>query len=198
MPRKKNSLDNILPKVERQGNGCLFYTNNQKKNGYSLVSYDGKMEPVHRVVFLLYEKIIPPGFDVHHICHNKSCIEITHLEALSRRQHALLCEKDMAQRKQRLRALLHYDPTVELLPMAMTSTTIGTLWGCPSYNVPVLLQKMKDTYSDEFFWKALHSGRRGPKPSVFAVQITSSLVEILLNEDEQRETPAEDILTFAA
>src|SRR6266436_5467942 len=154
MSRKKNSLDNILPKGERQENGCLFYTNNKKKNGYSLVSYADKMEPVHRVVFLLYGKTIPQGFDVHHKCHNKSCIEITHLEALSRRQHALLSEKDIAQRNQRIRALLSYDPTVELLPIEITSTTLVELWETKSY-IPILLQKMKDTYPDEFFWRAL-------------------------------------------
>src|SRR5215470_14679845 len=111
MPRQKNSLENIVSKGERQDNGCLFYTNNKKKNGYSLVSYCDEMIPVHRVVFILSGKTLPPSFDVHHKCHNKSCIEITHLEALSRSQHALLSEKDIAQRNQRLRALLSYDPT---------------------------------------------------------------------------------------
>jgi len=53
MPRKKNSYDNIVSKGERQDNGCLLYTNNKKKNGYSLVSYCDQMMPVHRVVFLL-------------------------------------------------------------------------------------------------------------------------------------------------
>ena len=145
MPRRKNSLQNILSKGVRQDNGCLFYTYNKKKNGYSLVSYADEMMPVHRVVFMLSEKSIPVGFDVHHKCHNKSCIEITHLEALSRSQHALLSEKDIAQRNQRLRALLSYDPTVELLPIAMTSTTIGALWGCQSCHVPSLLQKIQET-----------------------------------------------------
>src|SRR5215510_15367824 len=116
MARKKNSLQNILSKGERQDNGCLFYTNNKKKNGYSLVSYCDQMMPVHRVVFILSGKILAPSFDVHHKCHNRSCIEITHLEALSRSQHALLDEHDMTQRQQRLRALLSYDPTVELFP----------------------------------------------------------------------------------
>jgi hypothetical protein len=146
------------------------------------------MMPVHRVVFLLSGQTIPQGFDIHHLCHNKLCIEMTHLVAISRRQHALLSEKDIAQRNQRLRALLHYDPTVELLPIAMTSTTIGALWGCLSYNVPIILQKIKETYPDEFFWRALQSGRRGRKPSVFELRIMPGLVEKLLMEDEQRET----------
>jgi hypothetical protein len=198
MSRKKNSYDNIVSKGERQDNGCLVYSNNKKKNGYSLVSYCYAMMPVHRVVFILSGKTLPTGFDVHHKCHNKSCIEITHLEALSRKEHALLSEKDIAQRNQRLRALLSYDPTVELLPIAMTSTTIGTLWGCQSYTVPILLQKIQETYPGEFFWRALTRGHRGPKPSVFELQITPSLVEKLLHEDEQRETPAEDIMTLVA
>src|SRR5215831_17906702 len=150
MPRQRNSLQNIVSKGARQANGCLLYTNNKKKNGYSLVSYGDEMMPVHRVVYLLSGKTILVGFDVHHTCYNKSCIEITHLEALSRSQHALLSEKDIAQRNQRLRALIHYDPTVELLPIAMTSTTIAALWGCQSYNVPIILQKMKETYPGEF------------------------------------------------
>src|SRR5262249_27849816 len=168
MSRKKNSYDNIVSKGVRQDNGCLLYTNSQQKNGYALVSYADKMMPVHRVVFLLSGKIIPRGFDIHHLCHNKLCIEITHLVAISRRQHALLDEHDMAQRQQRLRALLTYDPTVELFPRALSSTTIALLWGCQSYDVPILLQKIQESYPDEFFWRAVYRGRRGPKPSVFA------------------------------
>src|SRR5215475_2679031 len=196
MPRKINSLDNIVSKGVRQDNGCLLYIHSQQKNGYALVSYDNKMMPVHRVVFLLSGKTIPPGFDIHHTCHNKLCIEITRLEAVSRRQHALLDEHDMAQRQQRLRALLTYDPTVELFPRALSSTTIDLLWGCQSYDVPILLQKIQETYPGEFFWRAIYRGRRGPKPSVFTLQIASSLVDKLLNEDEQRETPAEDIMSL--
>jgi hypothetical protein len=198
MSRKLNSLDNILPKAHRSESGCLLYTNNKKKNGYSLVSYCDEMMPVHRVVFILSGKTLPPSFDVHHKCHNRSCIEITHLEALSRSQHALLSERDLAQRNQRLRALLSYDPLVELLPITVTSTTLGKLWGCRSGNVPSLLQKIQDTYPGEFFWRALHHGQRGPKPSVFELQLTPDLVEKLLNENAQRETPAEDIITLVA
>src|SRR5215475_3000367 len=188
MSRKKNSYDNIVSKGERQANGCLLYTNSQQKNGYALVSYDNKMMPVHRVVFLLSGQTIPLGFDVHHLCHNKLCIEMTHLVALSRRQHALLDEHDILQRNKRLRALWTYDPTIELFPLALTSTLIAMLWGCQSSSIPILLQKIQEIYPDEFFWKALYSGRRGPKPSVFALQVTSSLVEKLLREDALRET----------
>jgi hypothetical protein len=196
MPRQKNSLQNIVSKGERQVNGCLLYTNNKKKNGYSQTSYGDEMMPVHRVVFLLSGKTLSPNFDVHHKCHNRACIEITHLEALSRSQHALLSEKDIAQRNQRLRALLHYDPTVELLPITVTSTTLGALWGCRSGVVPSLLQKIQETYPGVFFWRALYSGRRGRKPSVFELRIAPGLVEKLLIENEQRETPAEDIMTL--
>ena len=198
MPRKKNSYDNIVSKGERQDNGCLLYINSQQKNGYALVSYDNKMMPVHRVVYFLSGKTLPPSFDVHHTCYNKCCIEITHLVAISRRQHALLDEHDMAQRQQRLRALLTYDPTVELFPRVLSSTTIALLWGCQSHDVPILLQKMQESYPDEFSWRAIQRGHRGPKPSVFALQMTSSLVEKLLNEQEESETPAEDILTLVA
>ena len=198
MSRKKNSYDNIVSKGERQDNGCLLYINSQQKNGYALVSYDNKMMPVHRVVYFLSGKTLPPSFDVHHTCYNKCCIEITHLVAISRRQHALLDEHDMAQRQQRLRALLTYDPTVELFPRALSSTTIALLWGCRSGDVPILLQKIEATYPGEFFWKALHRGRRGRKPSVFELRIVSNLSEKLLKEEEQRETPAEDIMTLVA
>jgi hypothetical protein len=91
-----------------------------------------------------------------------------------------------------------YDPTVELFPRALSSTTIALLWGCQSHDVPILLQKIQESYPDEFSWRALQRGHRGPKPSVFALQMTSSLVDKLLHEDEQRETAAEDIMTLVA
>jgi hypothetical protein len=89
-------------------------------------------------------------------------------------------------------------PQIEFFPITITSTDLNAIWGCQSSKVSKILQTMMDAYPDEFFWRPLRNGRQGRKPTLFEIQIVPSLVEKLLKEDKQRETPAENITTLVA
>src|SRR5215831_17715124 len=98
----------------------------------------------------------------------------------------------------RLQILLAVYPQVEFIPITIASTDLSAIWGCQSSKVSQILQTMTDAYPDEFLWRPLRKGRQGSKPALFEIQMTSSLVEKLLKEDEQRETATEDIMTLVA
>lgn len=46
--------------------------------------------PAHRFSYELSCGEIPPGFEVHHLCGNRQCVNPDHLVGLSRRDHVKL------------------------------------------------------------------------------------------------------------
>ena len=141
---------------------------------------------------------VPEGCDVDHTCYNRRCLEKTHLRPLTHKENVIKTERYEILRNVRLHILLAIYPQIEFFPITITSTDLKAIWGCRTNNVPDVLQTMTDAYPAEFFWRPLRKGRRGRKPAIFELQITSSLVEKLFNEQEKRETAAEDILTLIA
>jgi hypothetical protein len=59
--------------------------------------------------------------------------------------------------------------------------------------VTSLLQKIQETYPGAFFWRPLRKGRQGRKPALFEVQLTSTLVEKRLS-DQQETLPTVEAL----
>jgi hypothetical protein len=73
--------------------GCWLWTgsrNRQGLSGYGTVSYEGKTDLVHRVVFRLLVGEIPEGFQVSHAeprwPHHTRCCNPDHLEAVTREE----------------------------------------------------------------------------------------------------------------
>jgi hypothetical protein len=58
-----------------------------------------------------------------------------------------------------------------------------------------LLLTMSRAFPAEFFYERFKAGR-GRSPDLYAIGIQPSLIDKLSNEDERRETPAEDIMTL--
>jgi hypothetical protein len=58
------------------------------RNGYGRC-WDGKgrMSLAHRVQWELVHGPIPDGLEVHHLCGQRDCINTSHLEVMSRREH---------------------------------------------------------------------------------------------------------------
>lgn len=70
----------------RQGE-CLVWTHNLTQAGYGSFSLLKRNWLAHRIAHEMWIGEIPEGHDVHHKCENRACIEPTHLESLSRKDH---------------------------------------------------------------------------------------------------------------
>lgn len=51
--------------------------------GYGKVMRDGRLQYVHRVSYELAGGVIPPGYEIDHLCKNTSCLNPEHLEAVT-------------------------------------------------------------------------------------------------------------------
>jgi len=56
---------------------------------------------------------------------------------------------------------------------------------------------MGSAYPEEVFYERFDAGR-GSNAALYAIGIQPSLIDTLSNEDEQRETLTEDIMTLVA
>ena len=186
MGRKINTLENILSKTQRdEDTGCLIYTGAVNEKGYARISFKNKTYKASHVVYQMWHGTIPEGCEIDHTCYNRRCIERTHLRPLTHKENIIRTERYEILRDVRLHVLLAMYPQLEFIPVTITSTDLSAIWGCQSSKVSKILQTMTDAYPDEFFWRPLRKGRRGRKPALFEVQLTSALVEQLLSVPQE-------------
>ncbi len=74
--------------ARRLPNGCLEWTAGRSAAGYGRLG-GANGDYAHRLMYELVVGKIPRGSDVHHKCLNRACIEVFHLECLTRKEHAL-------------------------------------------------------------------------------------------------------------
>lgn len=72
--------------------GCTVCTSHDpNKDGYIRI-YAGKgnmprMQFLHRMVWEGYHGVVPDGYEVDHICRNRKCCNVNHLQLLTRSEH---------------------------------------------------------------------------------------------------------------
>jgi hypothetical protein len=93
-----NRLYNGLPKdldkrytVEHHGydTPCWIWAGYIGKTGYGRI-YSGELDnstQAHRTYYIREYGQIPDGFQLHHLCGIRACVNPTHIEALDRREH---------------------------------------------------------------------------------------------------------------
>src|SRR6266446_4500104 len=194
MSRRTNTIQNILSKtIQGAGSDCLLYTGALDKDGYPRISYRGKMRIGSHVVYELCHGSIPEGHEVDHICHVRRCVEPTHLRALTHRENVIQIQAYVEKRTQRLRIFVDAYPHVKSFPVLLPLHDLEALWECAcTGNVKKLLRTMGSAYPEEVFYERFDAGR-GRHPALYAIGIHASLIDTLSNEDEQRETLAEDL-----
>lgn len=68
---------------------CTLWHGSKNKWGYGTTKYRGKPMNYHRAEWIRKVGEIPAGFDVHHLCGNRLCIKISHLQPMTHRENLL-------------------------------------------------------------------------------------------------------------
>jgi hypothetical protein len=71
-----------------RNDGCWIWQGNITADGYSRFNEGKKARKAHRVIYELKFGPVPVGFELHHTCGVRSCVNPDHLRALSKGDHA--------------------------------------------------------------------------------------------------------------
>lgn len=62
---------------------CITWKKYRNKDGYGKLTYKGKDYLAHRFIYEQIKGLIPKDKEIDHLCRDRSCINIEHLEAVS-------------------------------------------------------------------------------------------------------------------
>ena len=68
----------IAERTKREGD-CLVWTGSLTPKGYGRIMVDGTRHAAHRFAWSVANGPIPAGAVIDHVCHNRACVEPTHL-----------------------------------------------------------------------------------------------------------------------
>ena len=83
---RKPLLGRVLKRVRRVGT-CLEWTGWCSEDGYALMRVENTMRGVHRVHWEEVNGPIVPGLELDHLCRNRKCVELTHLEPVTKAEN---------------------------------------------------------------------------------------------------------------
>jgi hypothetical protein len=76
-------LSDFFSKTAQVKSGCTEWQNASNSKGYGCFAVDGKSRLTHRLIYELLKGPIPEGHVIDHICENKMCLNVDHLEAVT-------------------------------------------------------------------------------------------------------------------
>lgn len=71
------------------GTGCLEWQGSRMPNGYGRTYFRGRGEYVHRIAYLLTRGDIRAGLSIDHLCRNRACMNVDHMELVTLRENTL-------------------------------------------------------------------------------------------------------------
>ena len=103
--------------------GCIVPTSHKlNADGYFRKKTDGLLEMYHRTVWRKEHGDIPEGHEVEHMCKNRACCNVAHLQVLDRTTH-LVKTNEERYRSRKEAAKAHWEAT------RCTGTALGELFG---------------------------------------------------------------------
>jgi hypothetical protein len=117
--------ERLLCRLMLDPSGCLVWTGCLNDSGYGLIRTRGRNLRVHRVMWEMFEGPIPDELQIDHLCRNRACANVTHLEPVTQRENLLRGETVTA----RLAAVTHCPQGHEYTPENTYRTSKGTR-GC--------------------------------------------------------------------
>lgn len=81
-------------RIRKQPSGCWTWCGYIELDGYGRVRFEGKLRPVHRVLYeAKFGKIANINIHIHHKCGIRRCVNIEHLEVITKAAHNTLHKK---------------------------------------------------------------------------------------------------------
>jgi len=85
---KASLQDRFWPKVDKRGPGdCWLWTASTDNRGYGKIWCAGRTLVAHRVSYEWANGPIQPGHELDHLCRTRSCVNPSHLEAVTHREN---------------------------------------------------------------------------------------------------------------
>jgi len=75
-------LDLFYNKTQWKGE-CCIWTAAKDSGGYGCLTVKGKHWRAHRFIYLILKNGIDPNLSIDHLCRNRACVNIKHLEQVS-------------------------------------------------------------------------------------------------------------------
>ena len=75
--------ERLAARSRRTPTGCLVWTGATSNRGYGQINVAGVTRSTHRVAYELAAGPIPEGLTIDHLCGVRTCVEPTHLEAVT-------------------------------------------------------------------------------------------------------------------
>lgn len=69
--------------VKDRSTRCREWVGATSSSGYGAVRYEASSKLAHRVAYEVYVGPVPEGTVIHHICGNRKCIYVGHLQAIT-------------------------------------------------------------------------------------------------------------------
>lgn len=82
-PYIRGLADRLAFHSEPTPSGCQEWTGMTYRNGYGKITVEGRTRIVHRVAYEHHVGPIAPGMELDHLCMNRKCIAIDHLEPVT-------------------------------------------------------------------------------------------------------------------
>ena len=79
------SLKKFFSRIEVKG--VCWEWKAAKSHGYGSSWLNGKQIRAHRISYELFKGEIPKGYEIDHLCRNKTCVNPDHLEAVTHREN---------------------------------------------------------------------------------------------------------------
>jgi hypothetical protein len=110
----------VLAKSSITDNGCHEWTGATSPSGYGYIGWNGRSWLVHRATWTALNGPIPKGWTIDHLCYNRPCSNVEHLELVTRAENTM-------------RAMLRKHAGTDVLPEPvldfLRSASKGTLAG---------------------------------------------------------------------
>lgn len=81
------ALSRLLTYVDHHEDGCWRWSRYVDRDGYGRANVAGRSYGAHRAVYELTVGPIPKGYQLHHVCEVRNCVNPTHLHPITPADH---------------------------------------------------------------------------------------------------------------